>query len=184
MLCGTIINSKVKTISIDKAKSDPSNSIIHTYELPADTLVTNLEYHEKDELLCISAEKVYSIKNGNLQELTQITDNNITFAGVKLAKSYYKVVENVNGVNNQITNVEIVNTSNNNSHMYTINGIAKEVYSQDGVIAINLGAEVYFINENGWLIKKYTSNQEIKKIVVSSKIAGIIYRNKIEFISL
>jgi len=181
---GTIIESKVKTISIEKAKQDPANSIIYTYVIPSDVLVTNLEYHEKDELLCMSDKQVYSLKNGNLELLSNLDETNITFAGIKLAKSYFRVVENVQGINNQNSNVEIFNTSNKNSYLYTINGIAKEVYSQDGVIAVNLGSEVYFITEHGWLIKKYTSNQEIKKIVVSNNIAGIIYRNKIEFINL
>ncbi len=181
---GTLIKSKVKTISIDKAKQDPENSIIFTYEIPADTLVTNLEYHEKDELVCICDNKIYSLKGGNLQVLTELKDDNITFVGIRLSKSYFKVTENVQGINNQTSNLEIFNTTNKNSYSYIINGIAKEVYSQDGVIAVNLGSEVYFINEMAWLIKKYTSSQEIRKIVISHNIAGIVYRNKIEFISL
>lgn len=181
---GTIIESRVKTISIEKAKQEPANSIIYTYEIPSGVLVTNLEYHEKDELLCMSDKQVYSLKNGKLDVLSNLDEQNVTFAGIKLAKSYFRLVENVQGINNQNSNVEIFNTSNKNSYLYTINGIAKEVYSQDGVIGVNLGSEVYFITEHGWLIKKYTSNQEIKKIVVSNNIAGIIYRNKIEFISL
>lgn len=183
-LSGTLIKTKVKTISIDKAKQDPDNSIIFTYEMPADTLVTNLEYHEKDELICISDNKIYSLKNGNLETLADLKDDNITFVGIQLSKSYFKIIENVQGINNQVSDLEIFNTTNKNSYSYTINGIAKEVYSQDGVVAVNLGSEVYFINEMAWLIKKYTSSQEIRKIVVSQNIAGIIYRNKIEFISL
>lgn len=183
-ISGTSIQSRIKTISIDKAKQEPANSIIYTYEIPTDVLVTNLEYHEKDELLCMCDKRVYSLKNGNLELLANFQENNITFAGIKLAKSYFKIVEDVHGVNNQNSNVEIYNTSNKNSYLYTINGIAKEVYSQDGIIAVNLGSEVYFISEHGWLIKKYLSNQEVKKIVVSSNIAGIIYRDKIEFINL
>ena len=70
------------------------------------------------------------------------------------------------------------------TNLYIINGIAKEVYTQDGIIAVNLGTEIYFVGENGWLIKKYTSNQEIKDVVVTKNIAGIVFRDKIEFISL
>ena len=183
-ISGTILKSVVKTISIEKAKQEPTNSIIYTYELPSDMLVTNLEYHDHNELLCMCNEKVYSLKNGGMSLISNIEQNNITFAGIKLSKSYFKIVENNYGVNNQTSNVEIFNTSNRNNYVYTINGIAKEVYSQDGVIAVNLGQEVYFINETGWLIKKYTSSKEVKKIVISSNIAAIIYRNKIEFLSL
>lgn len=183
-LSGTLIESKIKTISIEKAKQDPSNSIMYTYEIPSNVLVTNLEYHEKDELMCACDKEIYVLKNGNMQTVTSLDQSNITFAGVKLSKSYFKVIEDIQGINNQNTNIEIHNTANNNAYLYTINGVAKEVYSQNGVIAVNLGTEAYFINETGWLIKKYTSTQEIKKIVVSSNIAGIIYRNRIEFIDL
>ena len=183
-LSGTLIESKVKTISIEKAKQDPSNSIMYTYEIPSNVLVTNLEYHEKDELMCACDKEIYVLKNGNMQTHTSLNEPNVTFAGVKLSKSYFKVIEDIQGINNQNTNIEIHNTTNNNAYLYVINGVAKEVYSQNGVIAVNLGTEAYFINETGWLIKKYTSAQEIKKIVVSSNIAGIIYRNRIEFINL
>ncbi len=37
---------------------------------------------------------------------------------------------------------------------------------------------------NGWLIKKYNSAQDIKNIVLTDNLAGIVYRDKIEFISL
>ena len=89
----------------------------------------------------------------------------------------------------KVLNCEIMKLLSNdtiqkNSYVYEINGIAKEVYSAEGVIVVNLGSEVYLINETGWLIKKYTSSQEIKDVVISENIVGIIYRNKIEFISL
>lgn len=183
-ISGTLIESKVKTISIEKAKQDPSNSIINTYQIPSNSLVINLEYHEKENLICMCDSKIYLLKQGELTELTDLGDDKITFTGIKLSKSYYKVIEEVNGVNNQNSNVEIYNTSNKSSNVYTVKGIAKSVCSNGGIIAVNLGTEIYFINENGWLIKKYTSNQEIRNIVITDKIAGIIYRNKIEFLPL
>lgn len=183
-LSGTVIESKIKTISIEKAKQDPSNAIMHTYEIPSNVLVTNLEYHNKDELLCACDNQIYLLKNGNMETITNLEESNITFSGIKLSKSYFRILENNQGINNQNTNLEIYNITNHNSYVYTINGIAKEVYANGGVIAINMGSEAYFVNETGWLIKKYTSAQEIKKIVISDNIAGIIYRNRIEFINL
>ncbi len=183
-LSGTLIKSNVKTISIDKARQEPENAIIYTYEIPSNTLVTNLEYHEKDTLLCLCDNEIYLLKDGKLESITSINQEKIAFCGIQLNKSYFKVSEDVNGINNQSSNLEIYNTTNNKSYTYTINGIAKEVYGKDDVIAANLGSEVYFINEMGWLIKKYSSSQEIRGIVISNNIAGIIYRNKIEFLGL
>ena len=51
-----------------------------------------------------------------------------------------------------------------------------EVYGN--VIAINYGSEVLFINNSGWLIKDYTSYQEVQSVVLSNNVAGIVYKNK------
>ena len=183
-LSGTVIESKVKIISIDKAKQDPANSIIYTYEIPANSLVTNIEFQNKDEIICLCDKEVFSLKNGSVNKLAEINANDVTFSGIKLSKSYFKITEDKFGINNQTSKLEIFNTSNKRKSEYLIKGIAKDVYVQNGVIAVNLGTEAYFVNENGSLIKKLTSSQEIKRIVVSNNIAGIIYRDKIEFLGL
>ena len=183
-LAGTLIESKVKTISIEKAKQDPANAIIHIYEIPVNSLVTNLEYHEKDDLICMCDLQVYKLKNGMIETLASLDENEISFVGVKLSKSYFTLTEEKFGINNQKSILKIYNTSNKKLYQYNMEGIAKDVCAEGGVIAVNLGTEAYFINENGWLIKKYTSSQEIKDIVISNHIAGIIYRNKIVFMSL
>lgn len=40
------------------------------------------------------------------------------------------------------------------------------------------------LTQVGWLLKKYKANQEITDIVLGNSIAGIVYRNKIDVISL
>ena len=184
-LSGTLIESKVKTISIEKAKQDPANAIIFTYELPSNSLVTNIEYHDKYDLVCACDSKVYSLKNGNVEEIADLTTNkNMSFSGVSLSKSYFEIIEDKFGINNQKTNVEIHNTSNKKTYKYSMTGIAKDVFAKDGVIAVNMGTEAYFINEKGYLIKKLTTTQEIRNIVISNHIAGIVFRNKVLFMSL
>lgn len=182
-LSGSLIESKVKTIAVDKAKQDPANAIIYTYEIPANALVTNLEYHERDGLICLCDEGIYVLKNGHIDVLEDLSKANISFIGINLGKSYFKLSEDKFGINNQNSNIEIHNTTNKNSCSYTIPGIAKAVCGKGDVIAVNLGSEAYFLNENGWLIKKYSSSQEIRDIVISNNVAGIIYRNKIVFLS-
>ena len=183
-LSGTIIESRIKTISIEKAKQDPSNAIIFTYEMPANALVTNLEYHEKDELICLCDSEIYVLKDGRKDCIAKIEMDKVTFCGVSLSKSYFEVLENKFGINNQKSEVRICNTSNKKTASYTIEGIAKSVCAKNGVIAINLGSEAYFLNEKGWLIKKVSTSQEIKDIVISNNIAGIICNNKIMFLDL
>ena len=68
--------------------------------------------------------------------------------------------------------------------LYKVGGTPKKITTYQDVIAINLGTEVHFIHVNGWLIKKYTSSKEVKDVVLSSNLAGIVYKDKIELVNL
>lgn len=81
--------------------------------------------------------------------------------------------------------MQIIDTNSQNVFTYSIDNIPKEVYTNNNnIIAINLGAEALFINNSGWLIRKYTAEQEIEKIVVGEGIAGIISKGSIKIIAL
>lgn len=183
-LSGPLLENKVKTILIEDAKNNNSNSIVETYEIPTDSLVINLEYHGKGELLCMCDKQIFRLKNGNLECIDNLDNTSITFSGIKLSNSYFKLCENIQGINHQDSNVEIYNTSNHNKYLYVINGIAKSVYTYNKIIAVNMSSEVYFISEKGWLIKQYKSSREVKDVILSDNIAGIVYRDKIEIIDL
>ena len=47
-----------------------------------------------------------------------------------------------------------------------------------------MGTEIYFINTKGWLKKKYVATEEIRNIVVSDRLAVIVFRDKIEILVL
>ena len=97
----------------------------------------------------------------------------------------FRVLEKTSGFFNSNSTIEIINSINGKENLYMIDAIAKNVYSNENIIAINMGLEVHFISaNNGWLVKKYNSKKEIKDIVLTSKIAGIIYHDKIELIDL
>ena len=64
---GPIINinlskvpSEYQNISIEKAKTDPTNSVIYNYELPENSLLTNIKYQDKNNLICMTNNEVYS----------------------------------------------------------------------------------------------------------------------------
>ena len=80
--------------------------------------------------------------------------------------------------------MQIINSSTKSTSIYAIENVPKNVYIQDDMIVINLGTSALFINDNGWLVKKYESSQEIQEIVLCNSVAGIVSKNKIEIISL
>lgn len=184
---GTLIQSRIKTISVEKAKDKASEAIIYTYTAPTDSLISHIKYDERNRLVCMHAdESIHAIKDEKDEEIIKLKENNqkISFGGIQLSQNVYRIIEKT--VLLSTTNsVEIINIDNKSTKVYTIdgNGTIRDVKSYGGTIAINLGSEVHFIGTNGWLIKKYTSTQEIKDIVISDNFAGIIYRNKIEIVN-
>lgn len=182
---GTVIKSIIKTISIQKAKETPSESIIYSVTAPTDSTVINLKYQEGNKLICMYNNSIHCIQDGNSEEIINLEEEGkkISFADIELNNFAFRIVEESVLLNTDST-VELVNTTNKKQNFYTIDSVVKEVYVYDNYIALNLGSEVHFIGTNGWLIKKYTSSQEVRKIVINNNFAGIVYRDKIEIIGL
>jgi len=183
-LSGVLIQSSIKIIDIEKAKTDPSNSIINTHVAEVGKLITNIEYHNKERLLCIYNDSINIIEENNDKKLLSIENTNITFASSKLKNNIVNVEEKQSTEYTSNSHVNITNTSTNKVKTYETEEIAKEIYTYEDVIALNFGAELHIINTNGWLMKKYIAEQEINQVVISNQIAGIIYRDKIEIIEL
>ena len=182
----TMIQSIVKTMSIKDASNSSENSIVNTYELPTNSLVVNIKYQGSKNLICMCDNGIQLLSDGNIQELISLSDQDkkYTFAGIDLSNTVYEIEEYSDGISNQNSNITLMNTGTKKYNSYTIEGIAKETSCSDNNIAVNLGTEIYFINSRGWLIKKYMANQEIRDVIVSDKIAAIIFRDKVEILIL
>lgn len=182
---GTVLNTAIKTISIQKAKQQPSESIESSINPNINGLLIKIAYQEGNRLICLYDNSIYIIQNGTSEILTDLQekDKKATFADINLDNHLLRVSEKSSFLNTE-TSVEIMNILNKKWNLYKFNDVVKEIYCQKDKIAINLGSEVHFIGTNGWLIKKYISSQEIKKIVIGNNFSGIIYRNKIEIVEL
>lgn len=183
-LSGVLIQSSIKVIDIEKAKKDSDNSIINTYPSQVGKLITNIEYQNKERLLCVYNDSINIIEQNENKSILELKNNKITFASVELKNNMVTVEEKGKSEYTSNSCINITNTTTNKVKTYETEEIAKEVYTYENVIALNLGTELHIINTNGWLMKKYLSSQEINKVVLSNKIAGVIYRNKIEIIDL
>lgn len=181
---GTMIQSSIRVLSIEKAEDDPSNSLEKTYTSQAGKLITNIKYQDGQKLVCMYTDGITVIEEEKENELINTKDRKITFQAVDLENSACYIEEKSSGLFTADSVVNIINTNNNETKQYTVNYVAKEIYTYGSIIALNLGTEIEFINTGGWLVKRYVSNQEITSIVVSDTIAGIIYRDKIEIINL
>lgn len=182
---GTMIQSNIKVMSIDEAKNNSENTIKDVYESENNALITNIKYQDKNKLICMYTDKITEIKNDGTEETLQdFKDKKVSFASIELANATAIIEEKSSGLFTADSEVNIINSENKSTSLYTAELVTKEIYTNENIIGLNLGSEVDFINTNGWLVKKYKAGQEITSIVLSNSIAGIIYRDKIEIIDL
>ncbi len=181
---GTMIQSNIRIVSIDKAQTESENSMIKRYTGENNNLITNIKYQDKNRLVCMYTDSIHIIENDVDSVLSENKDKKITFTSIGLNNNTVNVEEKSTGLFTADSILNITNTNNKNSITYTVSEVTKEIYTYEDVVALNLGADVVFVNTSGWLLKRYIANQEITNIVLSNSIAGIVYRDKIEIINL
>ena len=182
---GTTIQSNIKIISIKEAK-EKNTEPKYTYNANQNSLILRIKYQEKSQLICMYNDSIHKFEEGVDVELTKLDEDNpkISFADIELTNYIFKAYEKSTSLFNADTIIEMQNTSNGKENIYTIEKVAKSVVTYNNVIGVNLGNEIYFIDTNAWLIKRYYSSQVIEKIVLGDGIAGVIYGDKIEIINL
>ena len=181
---GTVIQSNVKIISIDKASSDPTNSLENTFECASGKLLTDLQYQDKNRLVCMYTDSISIIEDGQESTLIDNANKNVIFQSIELNNNITSLEEQSSGLFTANTVITIMDVTNKTQKQYTVNSVVKSLYTAGNVIAVNVGTEVEFVNTDGWLVKRYIANQEITNIVMTNDIAGIIYRDKIELVNL
>lgn len=181
---GTMIQSNIKIVSIEKSQSDPTNSVVNTYSGENNKLITKIKYQDKDKLICMYTDSINVISEGKDENIFNNNNKKITFTAVELDGNVVAIEEKSSGLFTADSVVNITNIENKNVTQYVANSVTKEIYTCQDTIALNLGAEVEFVNTSGWLLKRYIANQEITNITISNNIAGIIYRDKIEIVNL
>lgn len=181
---GTIIKSNIKVISIEKASSDPTNSLENTYESEDNKLISNIKYQDKNKLACMYTDSIHSIDDGKDNTLIDNQNRKVIFQSINLNNYACSIEERSSGLFTADSLTNLINIGNGEKKEYIAESVTKELYTYGNIIALNLGTQVEFINTDGWLVKRYLANQEITNIVVSESIAGIVYRDKIEIVNL
>ena len=183
---GTTIESVIKIISIEKAKVSSDDFIESTYTADSNKLILGIRFQGNDSLVCMYDEEISILENGNNTVILSLNEKgkNINFANINLENCIYRSTEQNEGLFNTNTVVEIKNITNNKITIRSIEGAAKYIYSYNNIIAVDLGQEIEFINTSGWLLKSYSSDQEIQNVVIGNGIAGIVYKDKLEFLNL
>lgn len=174
----------MKVISIEKAQTDPTNSVVEIYQATSDQLIKNVTYQDKNTLVCMYDNEIKSMNKDKNEQMISFDHDKVTFASIKLNNYIVYTIEKNTGLFNSNTQVSFKNTTTGKENIYIAEGVTKDMKTHANHIALNLGSEIHFITTNGWLTKKYTSEKEVKDIVLGEKVAGIVYKDKIDIINL
>lgn len=179
---GAIIKSGIEVIDINNVLKQTSDAIVYKTDSPSNSLIVNIDYIKGNILSCIYDNHIDYINNNVSTEITNFKDSNIVFAD--LNDRIIQVEKKSDSMFNSSFELQIINPETSERNYYTLDKEPKAIRVFGNIIAINFGTEALFINNNSWLIKHYTSYQEIKDISISNNLAIIILKNKTEIISL
>lgn len=179
---GITIQSNIKIISIDKALEGSVDTIEYNYSAPTGDFIINIDYCNYNNLVCLYDNHIDIIKDNSFSEVTNFENVNILFADIN--NKLVQIEKRSNGIISSEFELQILDIPSLERKVYTLDREPKSIEVFGNVVAINFGTEVLFINNSGWLIKNYTSTQEVQSIVLSNNLAGIVFKDKVEFLSL
>ncbi len=179
---GTILKSYVKIVSVKKAQTEPKDSIIYTYESENGEIITNINYQDKENAICMFNGYVQKVGKDFNERLYDITTNDV-FVDINLENSIAIIDKQSSGLFSYEYELINKNTTSKSETLYILDSeLPKTLKVSGNNMALNMGNEIRIINSNGWLLKKYTSDNQIKNIVIGDSVAGVIYKNRIEII--
>ena len=181
---GTIVKSYVKIMSIPFAQTNPESAVLHTYESGSGDVITNIKFNSKHEAICMFNSYIQKVTSENDEKIYNITENDL-FVDINLRDNIASIDKQSSGLFSFEYELVTKSTENKTESLYILNNdVPKKMVISGDLIGLNFGNQVQIINEKGWLVKKYTSDKEIKNIVLGNNVAGIIYKNRIEIIDL
>ena len=180
---GIVVQSIIEVISIDAAKNNTGDSIKYTHVANSGDLITNIEYQNKNQLVCMYDEHIDILKDDKNEELLNFKNDNILFADIDFDSKVMKIIKKSTGIFGSEAELQMVDTNTKFTSNYEIENVPKDIKVKDNLIVVNLGTTALFIKDSGWMLKKYESSHEIQDILICDEMAGIISKDKIELIT-
>lgn len=174
--------TKIEIVSVEMASTSAENATVNTYEADSNELLTGMKFQSKDILLCSFENYVLKMTVSSSEKMYEFSDLT-AYLEVEFKKGFVRVDKEESSVFKSDYRLKVTN-ENNLEKVYIIEGSIKSLACKDDKIALNLGKEVQFVNNNGWLVKKFVGNQEVKSVLVSDKIGVIVFKDKISIVNL
>lgn len=175
-------STKIELVSTDLAISNSENATVNTYQADTSEYLSGIKFQDKINLLCCFDQYILNLTEKETKKIYELSDLT-AYVDINMESEFIRVDKEASSVFKSDYRLKI-NDISGKEKVYIIEGSLMDIKSKDNKIALNLGTEVLFINNKGWLEKKYISTQEVKDMVLSDKIGCIIYKTKIDIINL
>ena len=134
---GTIIQSNIRITSIEKARTDPSNSVENNYKSEQNKLIVNIAYQNKDRIVCMYTDTINVIENGQESVVFDNKDKKITAQSIDLENYFATIQEESSGIFTANSVINIVNAESKSTQNYTVETSVKEMYTKGNIIAFD-----------------------------------------------
>lgn len=180
---GTMIETVIKVISIEKAKTEPKNAFLGTYNAGSNNMVLNLKYTDSGRLVVAYDNAVY-YAGENMEKILDISSDTM-FVDIGSNNRVISIKkQNANLLNISYV-LNIYNTNSEKNIEYNLKDAPKALYVRENVIVVGYGTDVEIINaQSGWLIKKYVSRQDIKNVLIANGFVGIEYAEQVKLVKI
>ena len=180
---GIHVVSTIKIIDINNLQ----NKDIKKIELDENSLLVDVEYNDKNELLIMTDSKFQLYKDGALKDVLSYDYSNTINATIENKKNIITVSKEETGLFDVKYNLCIYTCGDElEKEEYELYDLPKQIKAFNDVIALVMEDELLVINTNGKLVKKCDISRNIKSVVLfdNGNTIGLIFRDKIEFIKI
>lgn len=180
---GIHVVSSIKIIDINNLE----NQDVKKINLQENTLVVNIEYNDKNELLVMTDSAFSIVKNDGINEILQYNYNDTINATIENNENIITVKKEEKGLFDIKYKLCIYLPKDElNVEEYELYDLPKQIRVLNNTIAIVMEDELLVVNTNGKLLKKCDISRNIKSVVLfdNGKTIALIFRDKIEFIKL
>lgn len=179
---GITLESSVKIIDMNKAVDET----IKTVKLDNNTLLLDVEYTDKNELLMLEDNRIEKLSDDYQRQLIrEYRQGEVSHITIENGNNGILVEKVDTGIFSTEYLVKIYSDYNEWKE-YKLNGTPKQIYAQEKLVAVDMGNEILFLNTNGRLVKRCELNGQVKEICLyrNGGMAALVFRDRIEIVKL
>lgn len=180
---GIHVSSAIKIIDINNLE----NSNVKKFDLDENSIIIDIEYTEKNELLILTDSSVKIIKNNEVTNMLNYEYPNTMNITIENCKNVITIEKEEKGLFDVKYKLCIYSYGSQlEKKEFELYDLPKQIKAMNNIIAIAMENEVLVINTNGKLVKRFDISRDLKSLVIfdNTNMIGLIFRDKIEFIKI